>query len=160
MGAGSARGEAIMSNRGTAFFHVSGPNRVQTSAWRPPVHQQRVDEILAAARTDRSHGRSTAQDLPRNSLDEVRLTKDATDLQLAEELRMLRTGLDALGERFASDPDLLQHYGDELQTFDRMSQVLGHLAQVVAAENKEPAIECIGMQELRLRLKRTLVKII
>lgn len=149
-----------MSNRGTAYFHVSSPSRVQTSAWRPPVHQQRVDEILAAARVDRTNGCSAPQDLPRDAIGEVRLTSDPTDLQLAEELRMLRTGLDALGERFASDPDLLQHYGDELQTFDRMSQVLGHLAQVVSAENKEPAIECIGMQELRLRLKRTLVKVV
>jgi hypothetical protein len=130
---------------------------VKTSAWRIPVHQQRVDEILAAARAERAQGRSH-QPAEEKRVQDVRPSCDPTDLQLAQELEMLRVALTSLGERFASDPEFLDHYGTELQSFDRMGQVLGHLSQVIAAEDKAPAIECIGMQELRLRLRRTLVR--
>jgi hypothetical protein len=41
-----------------------------------------------------------------------------------------------------------------MQSFDIIGQLLGHLAKVMGADDKLEAIDRIGMQELRSRLKR------
>jgi len=81
-------------------------------------------------------------------------TDDIVEARLAEEIEYAKRLLEAVGDRFVSDPVILARHQTTMQSFDIIGQLLGHLAKVVGSRDKIQAIDRIGMQELRLRLKR------
>ena len=118
-----------------------------------PVHQSRIDAIVASARAQDPvlEKRPLFREAPRTPL---ALSDQAIDRRLEEELAFVRRSLDAMGERLADDPILLMRYQTLLQSFDLLGQTLGHLAIVVGAADRVEAVERIGMVELRARLQR------
>lgn len=74
--------------------------------------------------------------------------------RLSEEIEYVQRLLEMMGDQLAGDPVILQRHSRALQGFDLMSQILGHIARVVVADDKEGAIDGIGMHDLRARLKR------
>ena len=87
-------------------------------------------------------------------------TEDLVESRLAEEIEYAQRLLDAVGDRFICDPLILQRHQTTMQSFDIIGQLLGHLAKVVGSKDKNEAIDRIGMQELRARLKRPAVSIV
>jgi hypothetical protein len=120
----------------------------------PDFSQGRVDEIQAAIRADRpvppaSPAAGVAPEAgPRPA------TETDIDRRIAEELAYVRRILDALGNELSDEPIFLQRHARALQQFDLTGQILGNLANVLNAENREAAIASIGMDELRVRLLR------
>jgi hypothetical protein len=76
------------------------------------------------------------------------------DRRLAEEIGYVVRLLAAVEDELADEPLLVQRHVGVLQNFDLAAQILGHLASVLNADNRETAIDAIGMTELRARLLR------
>jgi hypothetical protein len=76
------------------------------------------------------------------------------DRRLAEEIGYVVRLLAAVEDELADEPLLVQRHVGVLQNFDLAAQILGHLASVLNADNRESAIDAIGMTELRARLLR------
>ena len=74
--------------------------------------------------------------------------------RLSEEIEYVQRLLEMMGDQLSGDPVILQRHARTMQGFDLMSQILGHIARVVTADDKEGAIDGIGMHDLRSRLKR------
>lgn len=81
-------------------------------------------------------------------------TEILLESRLAQEIEYAQRLLEAVGDRFISDPIILNRHQSALQNFDILSQLLGHLAKVIGSKDKDEAVERIGMQELRSRLQR------
>ena len=115
----------------------------------PSGEQQRVDAVVAGGKggVHRAPPPATAADL--SDLD-----PRVIDARISEELEYVRRVLDMMGDQFASDPTVLQRHGRVMQGFDLAGQILGHIAKVLLAEDRQAAVERIGMHELRGRLKR------
>jgi hypothetical protein len=113
--------------------------------------QAECDAIQAAARLEATEAivvhPVAADDLPEP-------TSDLIEARLAEEIEYAQRLLEAVGDRFIADPLILQRHQSTMQSFDIIGQLLGHLAKVVGSNDKPAAIDRIGMQELRARLKR------
>lgn len=62
--------------------------------------------------------------------------------------------LDEMGEELSADLEVLIRHGVALQTVDIAGQILGHVANIVRADDSEAAVERIGMCELRARLQK------
>lgn len=82
------------------------------------------------------------------------LSADVVERRLAEEIDYARRLLVAMGERLANDPTVIARHGATLQGFDVVAQMLGHLGGVVGAEDRDAAIDRIGMADLRGRIRR------
>lgn len=76
------------------------------------------------------------------------------DERVAEELAYVRRIVDAIADELADEPIFLQRHARTLQSFDLAGQILGNLANVLKAEDRDAAIKAIGMEELRARLLR------
>ncbi len=111
--------------------------------------QADCDAIMAAARE--AGGGNVFLDAERAPLEP---TDDLIEFRLAEELAYAQDLLEMVGDRFVSDPLILQRHQTTMQSFDIIGQLLGHLAKVVGSKDKKEAIDRIGMHELRVRLKR------
>jgi len=74
------------------------------------------------------------------------------DHLLAAELDHARDMLVMMGDELAMSQDLVAEHGMALQAIDIVGQMLGHIANVVRAEDPEAAIERIGMCELKTKL--------
>ena len=74
--------------------------------------------------------------------------------RMAEELECIRRHLDLLGSALVNDVLLVRRYAAQLQSIDLVNQQLGHLAAVIAAEDKAQAVEHISLEDLKARLKR------
>ena len=84
-------------------------------------------------------------------------TKNLRDLlptRLAEELAFVSRLLETLGDELCVDPLLVMRHADKLQTLDRATRILGHVAILLVAERPGEAIGAIGMTDLRKRLER------
>jgi len=79
-------------------------------------------------------------------------TEDQLRLRLAEELDYARRMLGSMGDELSSDALVVGRHLAELQTIDIVGQMLGHIANVVRAENRNEAIERIGMCDLKAKL--------
>lgn len=112
--------------------------------------QQRCDEMQAVARAGKGDR------IRRGVLAPVPLvpSDDMVDRRLAEEIDYAKRLLAAMGERLAGDPLMLSRHGGTLQGFDIVEQMLGHLASVAGVADRRAAIDRIGMEELRTRMKR------
>ena len=82
-------------------------------------------------------------------------SQDVLDQRIAEELASVRRRLDHLGDTLAADPILLHRHSPQLQSIDLIQQILGHLADVIATEDRASAVELVSLTELKGRLKRT-----
>lgn len=74
------------------------------------------------------------------------------DQLLAAELDHARDMLVMMGDELAMSPELVAEHGTALQAIDIVSQLIGHIANVVRAEDRTAAIDCIGMCELKIKL--------
>jgi len=112
-------------------------------------HQRRVDEIQAQLRSGAVRPSIHRPPPPRPDP-----SPHPLDHRIAEELQYIRRHLDRLGGTLADDPILLVRHSDQLQMIDRINQQLGHLANIVAAKQKDMAVEQVTLQDLRGRLAR------
>jgi hypothetical protein len=74
------------------------------------------------------------------------------DHLLAAELDHARDMLVMMGDELAMSEELIAEHGTALQAIDIVGQMLGHIANVVRAEDRRQAIERIGMCELKTKL--------
>lgn len=107
--------------------------------------QPRVDAIQAAVRAG---GTAPPSSPPPAAI------SDGLDRRLAEEIDYVARLLDAMGEMLADEPAVIHRHPQTLQGFDLATQILRHLATVLAASDRMTAIEAIGMADLRARLTR------
>jgi hypothetical protein len=74
------------------------------------------------------------------------------DLLLAAELDHARDMLMMMGDELAMSQEIVAEHGTALQAVDIVGQMLGHIANVVRAEDRQGAIARIGMCELKTKL--------
>jgi hypothetical protein len=74
------------------------------------------------------------------------------DQLLAEELDHARRMLGAMGDELALDSQVVTEHGLALQAVDIVGQMIGHIANVVRAEDRNAAVDRIGMCELKAKL--------
>ena len=124
------------------------PRPVEPAALRD---QGRVDAIQAEARADLAAGRAQRSPAPVPSPPAACPDLDAS---LADELGYVRRLLETLGDELIADLFLVQRHGQSLQSLDLVSQILGHVAAILRADDKGATVEAIGMEDLRARLRR------
>ena len=74
------------------------------------------------------------------------------DLLLAAELDHARDMLMMMGDELAMSQEIVAEHGTALQAVDIVGQMLGHIANVVRADDRNSAIARIGMCELKTKL--------
>jgi hypothetical protein len=74
------------------------------------------------------------------------------DRTLAEQLDHARDMLMEMGDELAMNQDVVAEHGVALQAVDIVGQMLGHIANVVRAEDRAAAVDRIGMCELKATL--------
>ena len=74
------------------------------------------------------------------------------DQLLAAELDHARDLLVMMGDELAMSPDIVAEHGMALQAVDIVGQMIGHIANVVRATDRQDAIERIGMGDLKSKL--------
>ena len=74
------------------------------------------------------------------------------DRRLADELDHARELLERMGDELALDRAVVAEHGLALQSVDIVGQLLGHIANVVRADDPAAAVERIGMCELKAKL--------
>ena len=116
-----------------------------------PAHQRAVDTIQAAIRAESGAARPP---LFRPAPPRPAPSADPLDHRIAEELEAIARRLDLLGGTLANDPVLVHRHAVQLQSIDLIKQMLGHLASVVATDEKEKAVALITLTELKARLQR------
>ena len=74
------------------------------------------------------------------------------DHLLAAELDHARDMLVMMGDELAMSPEIVADHGMALQAVDIVGQILGHIANVVRADDAQAAIDRIDMCELKAKL--------
>ena len=74
------------------------------------------------------------------------------ELRLAAELEHARHMLVEMGDELAMNDDVVAEHGVALQAVDIVGQMIGHIANVVRADDRDAAVDRIGMCELKARL--------
>jgi hypothetical protein len=108
--------------------------------------QRRVDALQAEARNGPAAGHdygSAGRDACEN-----------LDARLADELAYVQRLLENVGDELITEPLFVQRHAQTLQGIDLASQILAHIASIITARDRSDAIERIGMEDLRARLKR------
>ena len=82
------------------------------------------------------------------------MARDSTDLEtlLAAELDHARDMLVMMGDELSTDFAVVSRHGLALQAVDIVGQMLGHIANVVRADDRAAAVDRIGMCELKATL--------
>jgi hypothetical protein len=75
--------------------------------------------------------------------------------RIAAELEQVRRMLDRMGDHLSGDMEVLMRHGVPLQTVDIAGQILGHIANIVRADDAVAAVDRIGMCELKARLQQS-----
>ena len=116
-----------------------------------PDHQRQVDELLAQVRAESVavHPANFRPAPPRPDP-----SGDSLDHRIAEELESIRRQLDLLGGVLVTDPVLLHRHAPQLQSIDRINQLLGHLARIICTDQKDLAVDQVTLTDLRARLQR------
>jgi len=113
--------------------------------------QQRVDALQAEARTSRPPAPNPAPVTVEPA------ARERLDSRLADELAYVQRLLETVGDELIAEPLFVQRHAQTLQGIDLASQILAHIAAIIVAEDRDGAIERIGMEDLRARLKRKAV---
>lgn len=116
-----------------------------------PAHQRAVDEIQAAIRAEGAPARAP---LFKPAPPRPAPSQDPLDHRIAEELDAIGRRLESLGGALAADSALLHRHATQLQSIDLIRQMLGHLSQVIATQERERAVDLITLSELKARLTR------
>jgi len=74
------------------------------------------------------------------------------DQRLALELDHARLLLEEMGDELATDIEVVSSHGVALQTVDIVMQIMGHIANVVRAQDQVQAVADIGMHDLKVKL--------
>ncbi len=74
------------------------------------------------------------------------------DLRLAAELDVARAMLEEMGDELSASLAVVSDHGVALQAVDIVGQMLGHIANVVRADDRRAAVDRIGMCELKAKL--------
>ena len=112
------------------------------------VGQARVDEIQRLVRAGQT------VDDPEN-FPQTTATADTTlNTRIADELGYVGRLLGAVGDALSGDAILLQRHATTLQNFDAACQILHHLEEIMASDDKLAAISGVTMSALQLRLSR------
>ena len=74
------------------------------------------------------------------------------ELRLAAELEHARQMLVDMGDELAMNDEVVAEHGVALQAVDIVGQMIGHIANVVRADDRDAAVDRIGMCELKARL--------
>jgi hypothetical protein len=131
---------------GVRFDHpISVRQWASTMRAATSAGQQRVDSIQAVIRA----GGHAAPTDPLATPGKAIVITNVAD-EVAAAARLIR----ALSDRLAEDMAVIVAHGEALQQLDPLAQTLDHLARVLAAPDPAPAIEAIGMDDLRARLTR------
>lgn len=130
------------------WIHQGHVARVASSAG-----QQRVDSIQAAVRSG-LYTESAGPALPAPAVPAA--LSSHLDKRLAEEIAYVQRLLEATGDELIGEPVVVHRHAGVLQNFDLVSQILGHVAAILTAEDQVKAVEQVGMQELRARLLRAI----
>ena len=80
--------------------------------------------------------------------------RDKLDSRLADELAYVQRLLETVGDELIAEPLFVQRHASTLQGLDLAGQILTNVAAIIIAEDREAAIERLGMEDLRARLKR------
>jgi hypothetical protein len=110
--------------------------------------QARVDVIQAEVRRDSgatSRGPAAV---------EAAAPLAALPARLAEELAYVQRILENIGDELLAEPAVLHRHHTALQGFDLAGQILGHIAAIMVSDDPATAVDRIGMEDLRARLKR------
>lgn len=126
-------------------------SHVLLGTYKPPAHQRDVDALQAKVRAELASGQRTLFKPPPPTPGR---SANQLDQRIAEELELVARQLEQLGGWFAADPLLLSRHSTQLQSIDLMKQVLGHLGRLVAAADRDLALEQISLKELQARLGR------
>lgn len=119
-------------------------------AYRPPEHQRQVDELVARVREEGQARPTVFRPAPPPPAP----SEDPLDHRIVEELECIRRHLEQLGGTLVADPVMLHRHSTQLQSIDQINQILGHLARVIAAEDKSLAAGQVSLEALRARLQR------
>lgn len=132
-------------------------NAARVPAQGPSEHQARVDRIVAQARADMAAAPAQTARTPVVVVtgQPLALTEDPLDRRLAEEIDYARRHLDTIGDVLSDNGYLLHKHGRELQSLDRVNQLLAHIARVISAQDRRAATASITLEDLRGRLMRT-----
>lgn len=74
------------------------------------------------------------------------------DQLLADELDHARRMLETMGDELALDSQVVCEHALALQSVDIVGQMIGHIANVVRADDRIAAVDRIGMCELKTKL--------
>ena len=106
--------------------------------------QARVDQLQAAIRSGAALPAETQAFEPAESA--------SLERALAAELARLKQTLDEISEELTDDVDVLMRHERALQSFDIATSIVGELARIVAADDREAAVGAVQMHDLRSRL--------
>ena len=76
------------------------------------------------------------------------------DVRLSEEIDMLRRYLETAGYLLNQDAQMRYRYATELGNLKHVEKMLGHVARIVEAADKEGAIDRVADADMRARLRR------
>ncbi len=136
----------VRFDRPTAINEWTGGKPAPQEGVRLPV-QTRTDDSQAEAR------RRSAES-PRANPGAAGGHSDHLEARLADELAYVQRLLESMGDELVSEPIVVRNHARTLQSIDIASQILGHLASIMIAGDRGAAVEAVGMEELRARLKR------
>ena len=146
------------SGGGRCGIHFDQPISLQewTGKALPPESgglrdQRRVDALQVEARSAPIIPPAPAPAANPALSEEARLNLRA---RLADELAYVRRLLDSMGDELIGEPIVVAHHSRTLQSIDLAGQILAHLSNVLVADDPVGAVERIGMEDLRARLKR------
>lgn len=128
------------------FFYAADDPRVQAVS----AAQRRVDRIAEEARRAPPSIRREPPPAPSTLSPSANLLEQ----RVAEELAYARRLLDSMGDTLSGDMGVLGRHTRTLQGFDIVGQILDGLASVVGARDKDGAIDRLGLEDLRNRLRR------
>ena len=145
----SAVADVVWVGTGQCGVNVQG--RIAVPEWiggRPGVPlagQARVDAIQAAARSGMP-GSDIKQEQGSAGLDQ--------DLEerMAQEILFVQRLVDGIASDLICDPAIVHRYPQALQGFEIADKILGHLARILSASDREAAVKAVGMEELLARL--------
>lgn len=85
----------------------------------------------------------------------VPLSEDVLRIRLGEELDYVRRLLDVTAAQLSRDPILVRRHALALQSFDKIAQILIHIADIIRSSDPNGAVETIRMDDLKARLTRS-----
>ncbi len=141
-----ASGTIVWRDRKGGGLHFESP--LALDEWMPKQasrDQTAVDDMVELVRSGR------AEVLP---LSPPKVFRDILPQRLAEELAYVGRLLESLGDDLSAETLIVMRHAEKLQNLDIASQILGHVAALLIADQPERAIESISMGSLRKRLQR------